>query len=64
VRQKGYVAFMVDEELHTEFWYRNQKLRYVFEDLSILGMILKCILQEQDGKMWAGLTFMHHESYI
>jgi len=41
------------------------KERSHLDDLSIDGnLVLKLTLEEWVGKVWTGLTFRHHASYI
>jgi hypothetical protein len=51
----GYVASMGErKEMHTKFLWENMKVRNQWEDLGIDGRILKWLLKEYVGRVWAG----------
>jgi hypothetical protein len=56
MRWPEHVARMGRRGMHIGYWWESQKKRDHYEDQDVGGwIILKCILERQNGGVWTGL---------
>jgi hypothetical protein len=59
MRWAGHVARMEMRGMHIAYWWECEKERDHYENLDVGGwIILKWILQRQDGVVWTGLIWL------